>query len=539
MTSFAFPPASRAHSTLCAKPFRLYSNKPPRSSNIWRSSPFPPLPRRIHENMDWVSTRDEDADTLLNDFPARPSAQSTDFSPLVSGFLSSGTSPAVAGEWSMPHATRNVRNDFRYEFSLSTGPDFDTVSADADDCNQPDDDDISMDGNQATSTSDDTSLGVDVAGGTTKDHFVAHGDVSAPRQSPALSPVPVDANVGHTSNDDVRRFKSQDGEVVILSGGEFARAGEGKSASVSKPSLSQKPKKLIQKKNSTLASKNLTGKGSPTQNNTASLSGGTLITQNGAPSHTKMCRDRLNNMFEQLRHTLPPAPAGVEVKHKAQVLDYAIAVLKSMVDRTSQLEVELAVSSNKATMDWISKLVNRVDSFPEAAKEVMKLFSKRRGWRHAELWTAGRKKSGSDADPEESTVLSFCTSVARDSSMNDTVSLEQFSKESGPYVFNAMEGVQGRVWSSMRPEWVTGLTDEKKFRRASLAGRYGVKVCLAVPVTITGKIEAVMCFYDVKHRPYDVQCLELAMRLAWALGNAVGGKRAKMNVLSSSGTSSN
>lgn len=489
--------------------------------------------------MDWVSTRDEGADTLLNEFPARSSAQSTDFSPLVSGLLSSGSSPAVAREWSMPHATRNVRNDFRYEFSLSTGPDFDTVSADGDDHIQRDDDDISIDDNQATSTSDDTSVGIDVTVGNTKDRFAAHADMSGRRRSLDLSPVPVEPSVGQSANGDVKCVRSQDVGVVGLSGDDFARAGEGKPASVSRPSTSQKPKKSIQKKKGAQVSKDLAGKASPTENNTASLYGGTLTTLNGAPSHTKMCRDRLNNMFEQLRHTLPPAPAGVEVKHKAQVLDYAIAVLKSMVDRTSQLEVELAVSSNKATMDWISKLVNRVDSFPEAAKEVMKLFSKRRGWRHAELWTAGRKLSGTVVDPEESTVLSFCTSVANESMMNDTVSLEQFSKESEPYVLNAGEGVQGRVWSSMRPEWVTGLTDEKKFRRANLAGRYGVKVCLAVPVTITGKIEAVMCFYDIKHRPYDVQCLELAMRLAWALGNAVGGKRAKTNVLSTSGTSNN
>lgn len=241
-------------------------------------------------------------------------------------------------------------------------------------------------------------------------------------------------------------------------------------------------------------------------------------------------------MFERLRHTLPPAPAGIEVKHKAQVLDYAIMVLRSMVDRTSQLEIELAVSSNKATMDWISKLVSRVDSFPLAAEEVMRLFTKRRAWMHAELWVAGKRLVEHQVDPDDAVVLSFCTSV-RNETMPD-VGLCNFSKESETHVFRAKEGVPGRVWSSMRPEWVTGLSDLKNFRRASLARKYGLKVCLAVPITITGKIEGVMCFYDVKHRPYDMQCLELAMRLAWALGNAIGGKRAKVNYLTTSGTSS-
>lgn len=242
-------------------------------------------------------------------------------------------------------------------------------------------------------------------------------------------------------------------------------------------------------------------------------------------------------MFERLRCTLPPAPSGVEVKHKAQVLDYAIAVLKSMVDRTAQLEVELAVSSNKATMDWISKLVSGVDSFPDAAEEVMKLFSIRRGWQHSELWTASKQNCKPGVDLEESVILKFCRFVANDPSSNGSPILNQFSKESEQYSFRAKEGVQGRVWSSMRPEWVTGLGDAKNFRRAELARKYGLKVCLAVPVTITGKIEAIMCFYDTKHRTYDVQCVELAMRLAWALGNAIGGKRAKNCDLSTSGSS--
>lgn len=49
----------------------------------------------------------------------------------------------------------------------------------------------------------------------------------------------------------------------------------------------------------------------------------------------------------------------------------------------------------------------------------------------------------------------------------------------------------------MRPEWVPGLWDIRYFRRAALATKYGLKVCLAVAITIKGKIEGIICFYDV------------------------------------------
>lgn len=264
-----------------------------------------------------------------------------------------------------------------------------------------------------------------------------------------------------------------------------------------------------------------------------SLSGPTSPATSGVISHTKMCRDRLNNMFERLRHTLPPAPSGVEVKHKAQVLDYAIHVIKSMVERTSQLEIELAVSSNEAMMDWISKLVARANTFPEAAEEVMNLFSTRRKWKYAELWTVNKPPKHSVGQSEHP-IFSFRRSVSNGTVASEGACLNKFSKESETFTCKAKEGVQGRVWSSMRPEWVTGLFDSNNFKRAELAKKYGLKVCLAVPITITGYIEAVMCFYDMKHRPYDTQCLELAMRLSWALGNVVGGKRANVSTSESS-----
>lgn len=242
----------------------------------------------------------------------------------------------------------------------------------------------------------------------------------------------------------------------------------------------------------------------------------------GALSHTKLCRDRLNGMFDLLRSTLPAAPVGVEVKHKAQVLDYAISVLKSMVRQTSELEIELAVSSNRATMDWVSKLVASAASFVDVATEVMRVFSKRRHWRLAELWQTHRVD-------RNNVHLRFGAAVVNDSMGARAPTGEGvagFAESSRSFVFLLNEGVQGRVWMSMRPEWLAGLKDTNDFVRAPLAQRYGIKTCLAVPITITGKIEAVMCFYDTKHRPYNSQCVDLAMRLTWALGNATGGKRA-------------
>lgn len=485
--------------------------------------------------MDWVSSpsHEDSQDVLLNDLSrvhssVPPQMSSPELPPLVVGLLASAPTNPVSTEWPMSTASRNLRTDFRYEFSLSAGPEFDTDSAVRDDeLDLPEEDNVSADFQHGASTSEDTSLGLDPSVHSAKPPL-------GKRQRPPYHVSPKSAPPS------VARLSHPPPSVPAPVTKELSDPSANRSVSASKPMSGQKPAKTIQKSRSFAALKNAGGKIASNGASAAPLttSGGTSGVQSGGTlSHTKMCRDRLNNMFERLRHTLPPAPSGVEVKHKAQVLDYAIAVLKGMVDRTSQLEIELAVSSSKATMDWISKLVTRAENFPDAAQEVMRLFCKRRAWTHAELWTAGKRPVAPETDPEESIVLNYCSSVSNTGPGQDPVNLQRFSKESKSFVFRAKQCVQGRVWSSMRPEWVAGLSDPKIFRRSALARKYGLKVCLAVPVTITGKIEAIMCFYDVKHRPYDLQCLELAMRLGWALGNAVGVQRAQANVLELSGTS--
>lgn len=464
--------------------------------------------------MDLVPARDENTDNLLQDLGTN-AAPTPDLTPLVGNLLVPNTSAPLT-DWPLSNL---YRNELRYEYSLTPSADFDTDSAEpnASSSHSPtiDDDDASTD-LRGAATSEETSLPFDNHSRHQVPHVTSSSQLNAKNIAmQRLCSVNSTANCNTSSN-------------PVSSHPQFPV-----STTLQQQSISPKPSKTI-KKRSTVPRKH----SRPVVTNpSASASALTSNAQTVGLSHTKMCRDRLNSMFERLKRTLPPAPSGVEVKHKAQVLDYAILVLKGMVERTTQLEIELAVSSNKATMEWISKLVDRVDTFPNAAEEVMQLFSRRRGWKHAELWTTSRKTASPEVDSENSVTLRFCSSICSETTNERKLNLQTFSKASEKYAFKAQHGVPGRVWSSMRPEWVTGLDNSKNFHRSSLAKKHGLKVCLAVPVTITGKIEAVMCFYDTKHRPYDTQCLELAMNLAWALGNAVGGKRAKGNAGANSGIS--
>lgn len=52
--------------------------------------------------------------------------------------------------------------------------------------------------------------------------------------------------------------------------------------------------------------------------------GGVVVEKAAHNSHTRRCRAKVNAKFEELRAVLPPPPASVELKFKAQVLDWTI-----------------------------------------------------------------------------------------------------------------------------------------------------------------------------------------------------------------------
>lgn len=59
------------------------------------------------------------------------------------------------------------------------------------------------------------------------------------------------------------------------------------------------------------------------------------------------------------------------------------------------------MSSNKVTMDWISKLVNRTDSFPMVVDDVTGRFAKQCGWMHVKLWTEAMGESSGSSGGDE------------------------------------------------------------------------------------------------------------------------------------------
>lgn len=81
----------------------------------------------------------------------------------------------------------------------------------------------------------------------------------------------------------------------------------------------------------------------------------------------------------------------------------------------------------------------------------------------------------------------------------------------------------GRVFLTMRPEWLPLLTDPIAFPRSPHAVRNNVQVTFAVPVIVNGSVQMVVEFYDTVRRDYDASTLNIANSMAELFGKAFTG----------------
>lgn len=260
-------------------------------------------------------------------------------------------------------------------------------------------------------------------------------------------------------------------------------------------------------------------------------------------SHTRRCRAKVNSKFQELLSILPTPPSKTGIKHKAQILDYAIRVFRDIHARKMLLEAELALSSRAQLNAWIENVVTRSVTLQDALAPYLSLMCTKGGWKYSEAWVPTQEVR-QDAGPAngvsgESRVLTPNTipvgpssrlrlGLAVIPSLGNTddpdlqSKLERFRDRSRSYTCKARVDLPGRVMCTTRPEWLPSLEDQEAFQRSRLARAATLVVCFGVPIFIRGHIAAVAVFFDTEQRAYDAKCVDLADNVAGMLGNAYG-----------------
>ncbi len=206
----------------------------------------------------------------------------------------------------------------------------------------------------------------------------------------------------------------------------------------------------------------------------ARIDDATSASSSPVKSHTRRCREKVNEKFARLLEALPAAPPGVEVKHKAQILEYAIRVFRRLLERRAELRVDIALASPSALARWAAS---------RPLSDFAALYARKHRWPYVETWRDGVLIAAhANAPHAHLRTLSACVT--------------------------SQAGIVGRVTASKRPEWLPHPHDDAVvFPRASAAASAGVVLALGVPA---GR-DSVLLFMDTVARDY---CTEEVTKVA-------------------------
>ncbi len=213
--------------------------------------------------------------------------------------------------------------------------------------------------------------------------------------------------------------------------------------------------------------------------------------------HTRRCRKRQKGKFDALLATLPTPADTREVKHKVQVLDYAMDAFRALDDELRALEWALALRSHAHLLRWTAASGGNTEPFVE-------LFLARMGFVYAETW---RRSNDSTWFVERAVAhpTPWCGNphTATIAAMGERlVRTQQVISETYPPLAQALE--------CMQPVQHQGDTS-----RAEL----GAATILCVPIQVGGEVNRIVAFFDVRDRIVEVETCRLAAVIAASIGN--------------------
>lgn len=161
----------------------------------------------------------------------------------------------------------------------------------------------------------------------------------------------------------------------------------------------------------------------------------------------------------------------------------------------------------------ISMSIAKSGDFGSALTEVLASVCQFTGWLFGEAWFPD-----SDGAVLEYSKLCYCREL----------SMKRFCDLSIKYTFSKGEGLPGRVWLNMKPEWIRDVTaDETVFLRHELAGDAGIKASLGVPIVAGDEVLAVLVFFMSEVRGEDSRLVDIIKTVAAQLGPIFQHRRAE------------
>mmetsp|Transcript_2888 Transcript_2888/g.8830 ORF Transcript_2888/g.8830 Transcript_2888/m.8830 type:complete len:301 (+) Transcript_2888:268-1170(+) len=106
--------------------------------------------------------------------------------------------------------------------------------------------------------------------------------------------------------------------------------------------------------------------------------------------HTHECRkyrDKISTKFKELLQVVPESE-NYKLKHKADILDHAVNVIKNMSDQIRQLKRELVINNDVRTRDWaqLTAQLAQMGNVCGVGEEFCRVVEGEPGWSETRAW---------------------------------------------------------------------------------------------------------------------------------------------------------
>ena len=161
----------------------------------------------------------------------------------------------------------------------------------------------------------------------------------------------------------------------------------------------------------------------------------------------------------------------------------------------------------------VSQVLAETASLQEAASRILQAICRTAGWETGALWR------------RDSQALR-CVEIWH----LPSISIPEFEAATRGFSFRKGIGLPGRIWAQGAPAWISDVTQDENFPRASVAAREGLRGAFGVPIVIEGEVVGVIEFFVRQPRPPDEELMRMMAIIGCQIGQFLERRRAEEEV---------
>jgi PAS domain S-box-containing protein len=158
----------------------------------------------------------------------------------------------------------------------------------------------------------------------------------------------------------------------------------------------------------------------------------------------------------------------------------------------------------------IAQILAEAATIEEATPRILRAMGECLGWDLGVLWRVDR---GAEA--------LRCVELWHKASID----VPEFERVSRERTFVPGLGLPGRVWSSLKPEYVPDVVPDENFPRAPIAEREGLHTAFGFPILLGGEVLGVIEFFSREIRQPDQELLDMLATIGSQIGQFIERKR--------------